>query len=457
MKDQQRRRTDVRSWGIPIVLTALGAYAWACVDDPDLSGSESTGGGEAETSASGSGPSSSAATMTSAGTTTEGTTTDAPTTTSPGTGDPSVTPRDVLESIAYQVIVPATAEFAAEADELQVAVDAYAAAVAVDPIAAGAQLSAAHDAWRNAMMLWQRLEVMQIGPAAPSVSAIAGENLRDQIYSWPTVDTCTVDRRVADGTYAEEDFFVTELPYAYGLDALEYLLFRHDMGHTCGAAVQLDGPWAALGFEEIERRRGAYAAVLAAEIARQADVLQTRWSPEGDDFASLLANPGGDSPFENEKVALDDVFRAMFYVDKQTKDAKLGLPLGLIDGCAAPPCADLVEAEWSDASAPAIAENLRGLQRLVWGGADAASGNGFDDLLVGAGHPELATELHDAIEAAIADAEGIDGALDAVIVNDTARVESLHAAVRAVTMILKGPLVMILMLEIPAEGVGDAD
>ncbi len=98
--EAKRWSATARSWGIPIVLTALGAYGWACVDDPDLSGSESTGGdASAQTSASGSGPGTSPTTMTSEGTTSEGTTSDDPTT-SPGTGDPSVTPADVLESIA---------------------------------------------------------------------------------------------------------------------------------------------------------------------------------------------------------------------------------------------------------------------------------------------------------------------------------------------------------------------
>src|SRR5690606_2749580 len=119
---------------------------------------------------------------------------------------------------------------------------------------------------------------------------------RDAIYSWPTVDTCSIDRAIADEDYAQPDFFATAYVYAYGLDALEYLLFVHDAEHTCPAQVQLDVPWTALGFDEIERRRAAYADVLATEIARQAGVLANRWSPAGDDLAALLAEPGaGDS------------------------------------------------------------------------------------------------------------------------------------------------------------------
>jgi predicted lipoprotein len=297
---------------------------------------------------------------------------------------------------------------------------------------------------------------MQIGPAAPSVSAIAGENIRDEVYSWPTIDTCTVDRRIVDQRYLEEDFFLTENVFAYGLDALEYLLFVHDLGHTCAAQVQLDGPWTGLGYEEIERRRGAYAARVAAEIARRGNELATRWSPDGDDFAALLTNPGGDSPFESESVALDDVFRAMFYIDLLTKDAKLARALGLASGCEAAPCPDLLEAPFGGMAAASVAANLRGIAQMIHGGPDA-SGDGFDDLLIAAGRGEVATDLLADIEAAIAQAETFDQPLQQIIVSDIAQVEALHAAVKNVTDTLKGPFVMALMLALPAEGASDND
>lgn len=444
----KRNDAQARGWLIPVLLAGLGAWGWACQDTSD-----GAGGSDSE-SASG----------TTAGDETGDDSANGPGSSPSGSGEETGIPpedvdrQDVLWSIAHEVIVPATADFAGVAAQLSTATDALATATQADPAAAQAELTEAQDAWRQATVTWQELEMMQVGPAAPSVSAPGGENLRDEIYSWPTVDTCTIDRAIADGGYTAQDFFLTELVYAYGLDALEYLLFVHDMNHTCGAQVQLDGPWAALGFEEVERRRAEYAAIVAAEIARQADVLAARWSPEAEDFAAALANPGAEgSAYGSEMEALDEVFRAMFYIDLRTKDAKLGRALGLVEGCAAAPCPNLMESSIPGGqAAPAIASNLRALKHMVQGGPTGASA-GFDDLLVGSGNGDIAETLLADIDAAIAAAEAFEEPLQQVIVADATQVENLHTAIKKITDTLKGPFVMALMLTVPQEGAGDND
>lgn len=411
------RRTEdpasLRTWLLPLSLAGLGALGWACQDFPD-----------------------------------DG-----------GTDDGADLARDeVLRSIANNVLVPSTAELATRAATLDATVRAYADAVATDPAAVDEPLAAAQAAWHDTMAQQQVLEVMQLGPAAPSISALGGEDRRDAIYSWPTADSCSVDRALTEERYAADDFFTTELVWSHGLDALEYLLFVHDDAHTCPSQVQLDGPWAALGPEEIERRRGAYATRLATELAAQAQALATRWSPEGDDFGRALAEPGSEgSPYVHEVQALDDVFRAVFYLDWITKDDKLGLPLGIATGCPAAPCVDLMEAPWSGDAAASIAANLQGVQLVLEGGPDPDTAVGFYDLLTEVGHEELAAELRGDISAAIELAEGFDAPLQQVAATDPARVQALYDAIKDVTDDLKGPLVMALMLTVPAEGAGDND
>jgi len=404
-------------WLLPAALFGLGALGWACRDDG--SGSLDTTGGDL---------------------------------------DGEVSRRDVLHSIAHQVVVPATADFADAAASLRRSTEAHAAASPDDPAAVATARDEVQLAWREAMEQWQGLEMMQVGPAAPALTGVGGEDLRDAIYSWPTVDTCSVDRALVNEAYAADDFLATQLVWAYGLDALEYLLFVEPAEHSCPAQVQLDEPWAALSSDERARRRVAYAQVIAGALSEQAAALAARWSPEGDDFAAALARPGeGASPYGSDAEALDDVFRAMFYVDKQTKDGKLGAPLGVVAGCTTAPCPELMEAPWSGAGAGAVAANLRGLKAMVQGGPDPAEAAGFDDLLGQLGEEALADTLLSQIDAAIAQAEAFDAPLQEVVVGDPARVEALHAAVREVTTTLKGPFVMALMLTIPAEGAGDND
>ena len=442
MRFRRLRDPALRPWLLPLALASVGALGWACQDLGDVGegdeGSSSTGPGGSDDSA-GSGGSGDSGRVDSE------------------SGDsPSVDRGDVLRSIADQVIVPSTAAFAEAAASLDAAVQAWAAAA--DPGSAGAELEAAQGSFRTAMAKWQALEVMQVGPAAPSLTVPGGEDRRDAIYAWPTTDTCAVDRALAAEDYAQDDFFVTELVLVYGLGALEYLLFEQDDEHTCPAQVQLDGPWAALGPDELVRRRAAYSARLSAELVVQGQALAERWAPGGGDFATRLAEPGqGDSPYVDEAEALDQVYRAMFYVDEQTKDAKLGVPIGVIAGCPAVPCVSLLELRWSDESIPAIVANLRALQLLLDGGPDPAAADGFDDLLAGIGQEQITDTLRTDIAAAIALAEGIDQPLTQLVASDPEQAQALYDAVKAVTDTLKGPLVMALMLTIPAEGAGDND
>jgi predicted lipoprotein len=363
--------------------------------------------------------------------------------------------RAVLSSVGEQVVAPATVEFAARADALGASVDAHALAVD-DPDAGPPALAQAQAAWGAAMVQWQQLEVMQVGPAAPA-SAPGGESLRDEIYSWPTANTCAVDRAVVGQDYLEADFIETGLVHAYGLDALEYLLFSHAPAHTCPAQIQLDGEWDALGIDEIERRRAAYANVVAAEVRRRASTLADRWHGDAG-FGKLLANPGeGGSPYANTQQAVDDVFRAMFYVDLSTKDAKLGKPLGVIEGCDAPPCLEFLESPFAGVGAPSVSANLVALKALVLGGPDAESGQGFDELASDVGHGEVAETLLADIDAAIVAAEAIELPLAEAMVSDPGKVDALHVAIKQVTDTLKGPIVMILRLQVPSEGAGDND
>jgi len=375
-------------------------------------------------------------------------------------GEPmTVDAGDVLTSVALQVVVPTMEAFVSATTELEAATSAHLADITATPDDAAETLATTQDAFRRGMEAWQMLEVMQIGPAGAEATVLAGESLRDEIYSWPSVSTCRIDQRIADEGYAADDFFSANLINAYGIAALEYLVFEHGSDHTCAPQVQLDGPWTALGVVEIERRRSAYAQVLAQELLRRASDLASRWSPDGGNFAGALASPGeGTSPYPDETTALNEIFRAMFYVDKLAKDAKVGRALGIADGCAAVPCPDLFESPYAGLAGPALVANLRGLQQLVTGGADPATSAGFDDLLVAAGQPEIAESLLADIAATITLIEGIgDTTLQALVGSDMASVQAIYDAIKRITDTLKGPFVMTLRLSVPSEGGIDND
>jgi predicted lipoprotein len=349
----------------------------------------------------------------------------------------SPTPKEAsewLDAIGPEVVGPTLSDFDATLGPLRDAVVAW---------DAGGDREDVHDSFLAAMGAWQRAEPMQIGPAASSLTAQGGGDLRDEIYSWPTINPCLVDQQTVAGGWDAVDFFDTHLVNAYGLDALEHLLFAPGDGNACSAEVDInaEGTWDTLGTDGIDANRASYALTLVDGLLESSATLRDAWDSEGGDFGELLADPSAaGSPYGTQQDALDAAYEAMFYLELVTRDRKLAEPLGL-HGCTAD-CAQQAESVESGASTRWVAENLRGFRLMVTGG----DGPGMDDLLVALDQQDLSTALLDATDAAIAEADA-GRPLDV----------ELHDAVRQVTLLLEGDVATVLSLRIPSEAAGDAD
>lgn len=319
---------------------------------------------------------------------------------------------DVLDAFHPNVVDPAVDAALEAADQL-------------DQALTDADDDASQAAFIALMAHWQQLEVMQAGALASSLAG--GEDLRDEIYSWPTVNGCRVDQETVEGDWDSATFFEDNLVNSYGLDALEHLLFA-PLETDCPSQVGIQGDWDALGPDGVAQNRAAYAHALTTHVH--------------DQLASIDATP----------ATLDDLFGVLFYVDGMTKDRKLAQPLGAVD-CADATCPDDVESLVSGLGARNIENNLVGFRTVFTGGAAM----GFDDLLVEVGHGDLADEVLAETDEAIALAQAIEAPLDQAIRDDPAAVQELHDAVKDITDLLKGDLATVLALQIPSESDGDND
>jgi predicted lipoprotein len=355
---------------------------------------------------------------------------------------------DVTEAIAAvladtwpEVLDPALARAEGSTAALQGALDAWVAAErAGDGVAARA---AAQEAWVTAFGDWQQVEVLQLGPLGSSLTAKGGMDLRDRVYSWPTVNPCGVDQETVAGDWRGEGFFAESLVTVTGFDALETLLFSAPGVNACPSQVDInaDGSWDALGEPGVQLARAEYAAVLGGGVADTLAQVRAEW--EGgyrDTFARA------EDPYESAGDALNASFDALFYLETATKDAKLGEPLGLRD-CGADTCP--VEAPASGRSERWLAANLAGGRALFVGG----DGQGFDDLLRTLGHEALVDEILAAFDDADAAAAAMTGPVDVDVQGATAT----HAALDALCDLLREDLATALVLEVPTEAAGDND
>jgi len=367
----------------------------------------------------------------------------------PGSDTTDAGVQAVLADLGPRVVSPALEDAAAAFATLRTAAEAWRDAEAAGT-GGDAEQEAARAAWWAAMEAWQVVELLQVGPAASSLVDVAGEDVRDAVYSWPTVNRCRVDQETVYGNYADADFFETSLVNVTGLDALEVLLYAPAGENDCPSQVDInaDGSWDALGVDGVDRNRSAYAAVLAAEVARHADGLVTTWGSGG--FGARLATPGEpDAPYASAQEALDAVFEALFYLELSTKDRKLGYALG-VGECTEDSCIEDIESPIAGGSHVWVAVNLRAARVLYTGG----DGAGLDDLLETVGQEELAAEVLVAFDAADLAAANVTSSLDAA---DPTQVQAVYDAVKAVTDLLKGDVATHLALQVPAEAAGDND
>lgn len=382
----------------------------------------------------------------------------------PANNGPGVDPVDrraIVASAAEHVILPTYREFLSSARALEQTTSAWAATFDGDATDRDEMHGAARTAWLDAMRAWQAAELMQIGPAAPRGRLVGARGLRDEIYSWPTVNPCRVDQELVEANYTHVGFPSNKLVNVYGLDALEYLLFAPDTGNQCGAeaAINRKGEWAALGSDEIEKRRAAYAHRLAIHVASEAQQLVDAWERSGDGFLAQLQNAGqSGSDYPSAQAALDELFASLYYLELTVKDFKLGKPAGLHVSCIETTCPDAVESPWSGTAKENVVANLRAFRALFTGGETPDTPRpGFDDALRTLGAGALADEMLADTDAAIAAIESISVPLREAIADHPDDVRAAFTALKALTDDLKSQFVTVLNLRVPQVGAADND
>lgn len=321
-----------------------------------------------------------------------------------------------------------------------------------------ATANALKNAWLAANASWQVAETFRFGPAARSADEDAGaQEIRDQIYAWRFGGRCPVETALVDKLYATSSFG-SSLINNRGLGAAEYLLFYPGADNECPdySAINKNGTWAALGASETAARKRAYAEAVAADILKNTRKLLTAWDPAGGNFRKKLTQPGSGSVYPNEQAALNAVWHGLFYVEKEVKDYKLGIPLGVSE-CVAGLCPEALESRYANVSTANIRQNYLGFRRLFQGCGGNYTGLGFDDWLDAIGAGELRGRMLTALDGAQKALDALDPPLEVSIAQNTARVWAVYLALKQLTDLMKSEFVTVLDLELPAGAGSDND
>lgn len=365
----------------------------------------------------------------------------------------------MLTNLGENVMLPAMEDFAVQADNLQ-----KAAVVYRDELKAANQevdRTALKTAWKDAMLSWQSVEVMQVGPLAANSGA-----LRDSIYSWPSINTCAVDLEVlfANDEGANYDI-VPRSVLRKGLDALEYLLFTGTLNHSCDNDGLLPN-WNTSDEQERQERRelrADFAVKVADGLVARSDQLLAAWKGQGG-FLEKLSNPeASGSGFSSAQDAVNAVSDALFYIEKQVKDIKLAEPLGIkgsttCDGS----CPELVENPLSKRSKEHVRQNLLAFQSLFLGNAGNSTEDrlGFDDLLNAASGENASAGMEADVQNALDSLDAFDSSFFVALdgsAPDQGSVQVVFDQTKKVTDRLKVEFLELIGLSIPNSAAGDGD
>jgi predicted lipoprotein len=357
----------------------------------------------------------------------------------------------MLDHLANQVLLPLQLQFATAAAGVAPAIVAY--CDALDQATPGTTLEAARAAWATAVDAWEAADAMLVGPAAGDSRA-----LRDRIYGWPLLSTCSLDRDTATSFADPSSYTVTDkLVNARSLAAVEYLLYTTDTAHSCATTPP---GWDALG-ADLPRARCRLAVAIANDVSANAAALATAWRGDGGNYVAQLALAGrSGSSIATAQAGVNHVSDAMFYVDRMVKDMKLAEAAGIaVNACGTvdAPCEREVELRFADRATAAIRINLLTLRQAFTGTTAAGDGPGFDDFLTAVGHPDVADRMRGKLDDAVAAANALPDSFLTALASNYDQVVATHSTLRLFTDDLKSQFLTLLSLEIPDEVATDND
>lgn len=377
-------------------------------------------------------------------------------------GEGEFSKEKLVLNIALNVVYPGVESFRTEAENLSQAIKNYCSELNLDPQTANVQK--VKEQWAQTMLSYHKLDAVAFGPLVEN-----GRFLADNIYSWPLMNNCGVDRAMEElsrtGKYDPQTIFT-----AKGLTALEYIFFEETYSSVCNlrsARNKNVAEWLKKPLEERQKDRCAYAAQISDELVDTAQTLLSAWDAAGGNYPQRLVDGTN-----NLDATINQISDGLFSIES-LKDFRLAKIMGLHKECISPNkiCPDMAEHQWSGMAFEAMEAQALGFKETFFGSLDLTqTAFGFDDYLASAGHVKIAQEVAFYIDRVLADISVLktQGTLTELISkqgykscageeNTTGTLCALFHNVRGITTLMKNDVIIALSLQAPPTFQGDND
>lgn len=319
--------------------------------------------------------------------------------------EPEFTRSQMLSDITNNVILPNHEAFVLSAENLETAVQTFAA----DPTEA--TLAAAQSAWIDANIAWMGVSLFRFGEIKDSL-------IHNRIDNRPP-RVAFIDETINGDDTIDLTFVENIGSTSVGLGAIEYLIFDPVGGNT----AVLDSFSSTTGSQKMD-----YLTALATYLNQQAVALNDLWLETADSFIEADMD-GGDL-----QGSLNMLANRMLEDSENILVSRLGKPLGKRTNGEIRP--DLAESIYGDISLRRIEKGLITIQDTFNGG----DGTGLDDYLdfLDANYEEgpLSAAINERFESAISSISSIDEPLTLAVENQVDTVDASYEELRMLLVLL---------------------
>jgi len=304
----------------------------------------------------------------------------------------------LLQDLVSEGVQPVVNSLSTKLTELDTKVSAYCAA-----ISNGTLLEDARNAWSDVMAPLQQLQVMNFGPNTDAETGLL------PFYDWESADPFNIDIAIAKSA-SFENIGLSVSDNEKDLVTLEYVLFDIAAIQTY-SNPENENPnvksWrTGKSDEEIQQDRCDYAKLVSSYLNDKGLSLKSAW--EGYDFVAASSS---------KQASANEVAKALFYVDKITKDLKVKSALPQPDDSESTFDAGKLESQFANESKAAIKNNLLGTKVMLTLNDIDNSKTALNDYLTAAGFESIGTNMLTTLDAAIANIDAVN--------------EDLYSAVKA--------------------------
>lgn len=321
----------------------------------------------------------------------------------------------MLSNYADNYILPAYTQMSSSLSELKTKVNDF----TTNPDAN--KLAALQTAWKNAYLLWQKVEMLEFGPEQTTA-------LRMYMSIYP-VSQAKINANITSGSYNLEEFGNTD---AQGFPALDFLL--NGLGVDNGAILVFytsDGQAA---------NRKQYLHAIVDKMQQKVNAVRDAWN---NGYRNTFVNATGTDV--NSSLSLM-VNAFVLHYERYVRSGKVGLPVGAMTGVAAP---QLTEAYYSPTlSKELLLTAITAINDLYEGMnfETSSNGNGFKDYLAAIGTKDENDKLmSDLITEEVAQArnavQNLNMPIKDAVVNDRPTVLNIYTEMQQVVPLFKVDMV----------------